>query len=75
MGPFIDYQWDTDTALMKSFSKDSDGYAYFLVAIEVLSLFAHTLDSRQGNIVRLYTVEEKPPPNRTDKCVDFRNAS
>jgi hypothetical protein len=25
IAPFIDYQWDVDTAVMKSFAKDNDG--------------------------------------------------
>ena len=51
---FIDYQWDADTAVMKSFAKDNDGYAYFVVAIDVFSRFAHTfpLRSTQGRKCR-----------------------
>jgi hypothetical protein len=56
IAPFIDYQWDTDTAVMKSFIKDNDGYAYFVVGHRHLfPLRTHvslTLDSRQGNVVR-----------------------
>ena len=50
IAPFIDYQWDSDTAVMKSFARDNDGYAYFVVAIDVFSGFAHTfpLRSTQG---------------------------
>ena len=46
IAPFIDYQWDVDTAVMKSFAKDNDGYAYFVVAIDVFSRFAHTFPLR-----------------------------
>ena len=46
IAPFIDYQWDADTAMMKSFVKDNDGYAYFVVAIDVFSRFAHTFPLR-----------------------------
>jgi hypothetical protein len=35
--PFIEYQWDADTAVMKSFTKDNDGYGYLLLAIDVFS--------------------------------------
>jgi hypothetical protein len=34
--PFIEYQWDADTAVMKSFTKDNDGYGYLLLAIDDL---------------------------------------
>jgi hypothetical protein len=44
IAPFIDYQWDADTAVMKSFAKDE--YAYFVVAIDVFSRFAHTFPLR-----------------------------
>jgi hypothetical protein len=42
--------WHADTAVMKSLAKDNDGYAYFVVAIDVVSRFAHTfaLRSTQG---------------------------
>ena len=47
---FIDYQWEADTAVMKSFGKENDGFASFVVAIDVFSRFAHTfpLCSTQG---------------------------
>ena len=50
IAPFIDYQWDTDTAVMKSLGKDNDGYTSFVVVIDVFSRFAHTfsLRSTQG---------------------------
>lgn len=35
MVPEIRYQWDADTAFMTSYWKDNDGYAYFLVLIDV----------------------------------------
>jgi len=69
IAPFIDYQWDADTAVMKSFAKDNDGYAYFLVAIDVFSRFAHTfpLRSTRGQEMSsaLQTIfrRGKNPPN------------
>ena len=50
IAPFIDYQCDADTAVMKSFGKDNDGYASFVVVIDVFSRFAQTfpLRSTQG---------------------------
>ena len=75
-----DAKWDADTAVMKSFSKDNDGYAYFIVAIDVFSRFAHTfpLRSTRGNemssaLQTLFRRRKKPIKLRTDKGVEFRN--
>jgi hypothetical protein len=80
IAPFIDYQWDADTAVMKSFIKDNDGYAYFVVAIDVFSRFAHTfpLRSTRGKemssaLQTLFRRGKKPTKLRTDKGVEFRN--
>ena len=69
IAPFIDYHWDADTAVMKSFTKYNDGYAYFVVAVDVFSRFAHTfpLRSTQGNEMSsaMQTIfrRGKNPPN------------
>jgi hypothetical protein len=70
IAPFIDYQWDADTAVMKSFVKDNDGYAYFVVAIDVFPRFAHTfpLRSTRGKemsfaLQTLFRRGKKNPPN------------
>lgn len=80
IAPFIDYQWDADTAVMKSFAKDNDGYAFFLVAIDVFSRFAYTvpLRSTQGKemssaLETIFRRESKPSKLRTDKGVEYRN--
>jgi transposase InsO family protein len=80
IAPFIGYQWDADTAVMKSFAKDNDGYAYFVVAIDVFSRFSHTfpLRSTQGKemssaLQTLFRRGKKPTKLRTDKGVEFLN--
>lgn len=42
IAPFIEYQWDADTAVMKSLTKDNDGYGYLLLAIDVFSHYMRT---------------------------------
>ena len=39
IAPYINYQWDADTAVMKSCNA---WYGYFLLAIDVVSRFVHT---------------------------------
>ena len=65
---------------MKSFGKDNDGYASFVVAIDVFSRFAHTfpLRSTRGKemssaLQTLFRRGKKPTKLRTDKGVEFRN--
>ena len=48
IAPFIDYLWDADTAVMKSFAKVNQGYAYFILAIDVFSRFVHTFPLRSN---------------------------
>ena len=42
----MDYQWDVDTANMTFYRKDYDGYAYFVLAIDILSKFVWTVPLR-----------------------------
>ena len=43
--PKVDYQWDVDTANMEYYKKKND-YAYFLLAIDILSKFVWTVALR-----------------------------
>ncbi|MES9971552.1 MAG: hypothetical protein ABW092_16085, partial [Candidatus Thiodiazotropha sp.] len=40
--PYIDYQWEADVAYMTPYSKENDGYGYFLLVIDVFSKFVWT---------------------------------
>lgn len=78
--PYIDYQWDADTAVMKTYSKDNDDYAYFVVMVDVFSRFARTfpLKTTKGTemserLRKLFQGRNKPTKLRTDKGVEFRN--
>ena len=37
--PYIDYQWDADTAVMTSYAKDNDGFGFFLLVIDIFSRY------------------------------------
>lgn len=80
IAPFINYQWDVDTANVKSFTKDNDGYAYILLAIDVFSRFIRTfpLKTTQAKetaaaLNSLFGEGAKPKKLRTDKGVEYRN--
>jgi hypothetical protein len=78
--PYIDYQWEADTAVMTSYSKDNDGYAYFLLVIDVFSRFVWTVPLRSTRademVEALKSLLDKgrvPEKLRTDKGVEFKN--
>ena len=79
IAPFINYQWDADIAVMKSFAKVK-GYAYFILAIDVSSRFVHTfpLRSTRGQetasaLETIFRTGRNPVKLRTDKCTAYRN--
>lgn len=78
--PEIGYQWDADTAFMTSYRKDNDGYAYFLVLIDVFSKFVWTvpLKSTKGSEMTkalTFVFSHSTPPSkiRSDKGVEYVN--
>ena len=46
VSPFVDYQWDVDTANIAYYRKANDGFAYFVLAIDILSKFVRTVPLR-----------------------------
>ena len=40
--PYINYQWEVDTAYMTAFTKDNDGVGYFVLIIDGFSRFVRT---------------------------------
>ena len=46
IAPYVDYQWDMDTANMDNVKKQNDGYAYFLLIVDILSKFVWTVPLR-----------------------------
>ncbi|VDI68726.1 Hypothetical predicted protein [Mytilus galloprovincialis] len=80
ISPYIDYQWDVDTAVLTTYTKDNDGYAYFVLAIDVFSRFIWTkvLRSTKGAEMRdtlesIFREGRKPTKFRSDKGVEYKN--
>ena len=80
IAPFVDYQWDVDTANMEFYKKDNDGYAFFLLAIDILSKYVWTvpLKTRTGKEMvgafkRIFSQGRQPSRVRSDKGVEFVN--
>lgn len=80
IAPFIDYQWDVDTAVMKSYVKVNDGYGYFLLVVDVFSrvVRTHALKSTQGKemvtaLKLIFDTGKKPSKLRSERGTEFRN--
>ena len=43
IAPYVDYQWDMDTADMDNVKKQNEGYAYFLLVVDILSKIVWTV--------------------------------
>lgn len=81
MAPFRHYQWEADSANMKSFADDNDGYQHFLVVIDVFSRYVWTfpLKSTTGKesaqIFNTLFKKVNPWRLRTDKGSEFTSKS
>lgn len=80
ISPYIDYQWDVDTAVLKNYSKENDGYGFFVLAIDVFSRFVWTrpLKSTKGVEMRvalesIFREGRTPEHMRTDKGTEYVN--
>lgn len=78
--PFVDYQWDVDTANMDYYKKDNDGYAYFLLAIDIMSKYVWTVPLRTRTakemvvaFKKVFECGRKPTRIRSDKGTEFVN--
>ena len=78
--PYIDYQWDADTAVLTTHVKENDGYGFFLLIIDVFSRYVWTVPLRTTKAaemvqaLKLVLEEGRSPQNlRTDKGVEFKN--
>lgn len=78
--PYIDYQWNTDTASMSIYTKDNDGFGFLLLAIDIFSRFVWTVPLRTSKgaamVAALMSVFDQgmvPDKLRTYKSVAFKN--
>lgn len=46
VSPYVVYQWDKDTVSMEYYKKNNNGYAYFLLDVDILSNFVWTVTLR-----------------------------
>jgi hypothetical protein len=80
VAPFVDYQWDVDTASMDYYKKENDGYAYFVLAINILSKFVWTVPLRTKTakemvqaFKQMFSQGRESTHVRTDKGAEFVN--
>ena len=80
VAPFVDYQWDVDTANMTFYKKENDGYAFFVLAIDILSKFIWTVPLRTTTgqemvlaLKRMFAAGRKPTHLRSDQGMEFVN--
>ena len=80
VAPFVDYQWDVDTANMAFYKKDNEGYAYFVLAIDILSKFVWTVPLRTTTgqemvdaLTQIFASGRKPTHLRSDQGTEFVN--
>ena len=80
IAPYIDYQWDIDTAYMTTYSKENVWYSYFLLIIDVFSKFVWTFPLRnvRGSevVMSFQSVLDqgrRPDKVRTDMGSEFKS--
>ena len=80
VAPFVDYQWDVDTANMTFYKKENDGNAFFVLAIDILSKFIWTVPLRTTTgqemvlaLKRMFATGRKPTHLRSDQGTEFVN--
>ena len=79
--PFQFYQFDLDNAFMKNYTKDNDGYGYFILAIDDFSrkVFTRPIKQLTGSNIKdaLTSIFEEsgqlPTHVRSDKGSEFTN--
>lgn len=78
LSPFVDYQWDT--ANMAYNKKDNDGYAFFVLAIYILSKYVWTVPLRTTTghemteaLKQIFATGRKPSHRRSDRGTEFVN--
>lgn len=76
----VDYQWDIDTANVDYYEKRNDGYAYFLLAVDILSKCVWTVALRGRTrremvkaLQQIFAKGRKPTKLRSDPGAEFNN--
>ena len=78
IAPFVDYQWDVDTADMRRY--EDQKYKYFLLAVDIMSKYVWTVPLRTktaAEIVKafqtIFKEGRKPTRIRSDKGSEYVN--
>ena len=78
VAPFVDYQWDVDTADMRRY--EDQKYKYFLLAMDIMSKYVWTVPLRTKTAVEIvkafktiFKDGRKPTRIRTDKGSEYVN--
>ena len=78
--PYMDYQWDADTAVMTSYTKENDGFGYFLLVIDVFSRYVWTVPLRSTKgaemaaaLTSVLDKDRTPEKLRTDMGTEYKN--
>jgi Tfp pilus assembly major pilin PilA len=82
IAPYLNYQFDIDTASFHKFADKNDKYGYFILAIDIMSRYVWTraikTPSANETAKALETIFEEgrvPEKVRTDKGTEFTNSS
>lgn len=80
VAPFVDYQWDVDTANLAYYEKSNDGFGYFVLAIDILSKFVWTIPLRTTTgeemvraLMQMFALGRKPTHLRSDRGTEYVN--
>lgn len=80
IAPYIDYQWDIDTAFFIDYTKENDGYGYFILAIDIMSRYIWTkaVKTPSGSetvkaLKAFFKSDRKPDYLRSDQGTEFDN--
>jgi len=80
VAPFVDYQWDVDTADMSAYVKENDAMKYFLLVIDLMSKYVWTVPLRTKTgkemvdaFKRIFAQGRQPTRIRSDKGSEFAN--
>ncbi|KAK3083648.1 hypothetical protein FSP39_000775 [Pinctada imbricata] len=78
--PYMDYQWNADTASMNIYAKENDGFGFFVLLVDIFSRYIWTvpLHTTKGTemveaLESVFSLGRVPGKLRTDKGVEFKN--
>ena len=81
ISPKVDHVWGSDVAYMLPFSEHNDGYAYFVVFIDIFSryAYAHALKTLRGkemkDVMTSIFTQRKPKKLFTDGGSEYNNSN